>query len=275
MTGGTELAKSINVNLAKICGEYGLGMGLGSCRPLLQDQARLDDFMVKEYMPDQPLFANLGIAQIEEILQRNEIDKVNNMIKTLQADGLIIHVNPLQEWLQPEGDIIQQPPLDTIRLFLDQVDFPVIVKEVGQGFGKESLLALLKLRLEAIDFAALGGTNFSKLELFRSDDVMKETMAQVSLLGHDANTMVDWTNELYVPENRIVCTKLIISGGVKGFLDGYYYMQKSRIPAVYGMASGFLKYALEGLDEVRRYTEIQIKGLHMASSLLKVNVDAR
>ena len=74
MTGGTKLAKKINENLARACGEFGLGMGLGSCRPLLEGSERLSDFKVKSLMKGFPMYANLGIAQIEEILKNNEIN---------------------------------------------------------------------------------------------------------------------------------------------------------------------------------------------------------
>jgi len=271
MTGGTALAQSINRNLAIICGEFGFGMGLGSCRQLLYDDSRIADFNVKNLMPDQPLLANLGIAQIEELLLHKELDKIEDLLHILSADGLIIHVNPLQEWLQPEGDTLKQSPLATITDFLKEVDYPVIVKEVGQGMGKASLDALLKLPLEAVDFAALGGTNFSKLELFRSEEMEQEVMMQVSGLGHDANTMVQWTNEINHENKSIRCKKLIISGGVKSFLDGYYLIEKSQIPAVYGMASGFLKYALEGIDPLRKFAEKQVAGLKMTKSLLRIN----
>ena len=68
MTGGTEWASTINTNLAKACGEYGMGMGLGSCRALLMEEDRISEFAVKKHMPNQPLYANLGVAQIEELL---------------------------------------------------------------------------------------------------------------------------------------------------------------------------------------------------------------
>ena len=78
---------------------------------------------------------------------------------------LIIHVNPLQEWIQPEGNIIKESPLKTIERFLEKSAFPVIIKEVGQGFGPESLLKLLQLPLAALDFGAYGGTNLSLIHI--------------------------------------------------------------------------------------------------------------
>jgi len=94
MTGGTALAKTINHQLAKVCGEFGMGMGLGSCRSLLYSNKHLTDFRVRHLIGDSlPLYANLGIAQIEQLLEKNEAYRINDLIDKLQVDGLIIHVS--------------------------------------------------------------------------------------------------------------------------------------------------------------------------------------
>ena len=97
MTGGTKEAKRINENLARACNEFGLGMGLGSCRPLLEDPKKyIEDFAIRSQIGDkQPLFANLGIAQIEKSIEAGEIAKIEDMVGLLDADGLIVHVNPI------------------------------------------------------------------------------------------------------------------------------------------------------------------------------------
>ncbi len=271
MTGGTELANKINKSLARICGKYDLGMGLGSCRQLLHSDEYLGDFQVRDLMPEQPLFANLGIAQVENLIRQDNLQKVKALLDKLSADGLIIHVNPLQEWLQPEGDAIMSAPIDTIKKILDTVDYPIIVKEVGQGFGKASLKALFSLPLEAVDFAANGGTNFSKIELFRSNVIKQEVYEKVSNLGHDANTMVNWSNELLEEGLNIKTKQIIVSGGVKNFLDGYYHVKSSKLTATYGMASGFLKYALQSDDELDQFTKLQLEGYDMAQAMLRIN----
>ena len=271
MTGGTELANKINKRLAKICGQYGLAMGLGSCRQLLDSDEYLSDFMVRDLMPEQPLFANLGIAQVEQLLDRNETAKIDALLAKLSADGLIIHVNPLQEWLQPEGDKISVAPIETIKSLLAVAKYPIIVKEVGQGFGKESMKALLSLPLEAVDFASNGGTNFSKIELFRSDEIKKEVYQQVSNLGHDAETMVHWSNQLIAEGTEIRAKQIIISGGIKNFLDGYYHVNLAELRSSYAMASGFLKYALEGEEELDHFVQLQLKGYDMAQAMLRIN----
>jgi isopentenyl-diphosphate delta-isomerase len=216
-----------------------------------------------------PLWANLGIAQVEELVQRKQVSKATNLVDSLQADGLIIHVNPMQEWFQPEGDILTAPPIDTIKALLDQDKFPVIVKEVGQGMGPGSLRELLRLPLQAIEFGAFGGTNFAKVELLRDDRANQDLFEPLSRVGEDANSMLEYINQI-VSEEDPQCKELIISGGVKTFLDGYYLIKKSTLSSVYGMASTFLKYAREDYSELRDFVQSQVSGLEMAEAYLSI-----
>lgn len=273
MTGGTKMARKINHNLAKICGHFGMGMGLGSCRSLLYDNDFLKDFDVRHLIGDDlPFYANLGIAQIEQIIEKKEFYLVHHLIDKLSADGLIIHVNPFQEWMQPEGDHLSYPPLETIKRFLEKVaEVPVIVKEVGQGLGYESMKALFQLPLEAIDFAASGGTNFSLLELLRGDEFKMKNYQGLAHIGHSAEDMVLMSNRI-IEElgDKALCQQIIISGGVKDFLDGHYLMEKAALPSIYGQASGFLKYATRSYEDLFKYVEAQIEGLKLAKAFLRV-----
>lgn len=271
MTGGTSAAGSINKILAKTANKFGLGMGLGSCRIILEDNTYFDDFNLRPILGDEcPLFANVGIAQIERLIDKGQASKLKDLVNKLDADGLIVHVNPLQEWLQPEGDIIHRSPLVTIKQLLNEIDTPIIVKEVGQGFGPESMRELLKLPILAIDFAANGGTNFSKLELLRNDS-LNEYYEDIIALGHSAKEMVGFLNASIqeLGEER-KCNNVIISGGIKNFLDGYYLTSKANIPAIYGQAAPFLKYANESQEALDTFAELQIKGLLMSQKFLKI-----
>ncbi len=269
MTGGTAVAKSVNQNLARACNEFGMGMGLGSCRILLDDPSHYRDFDVRNTLGSHlPLYANIGICQLEELLADKAIDRITEVVKTLRADGLIVHVNPLQEWFQPEGDRIKQPPIDTIRQLLDEVDYPIIVKEVGQGMGYQSLSELLSLPLAAVEFAAFGGTNFSKMEMLRSNSPEDEVFAGLTAVGHSALEMVQMVNDIAL-NKEVSCNQLIVSGGVKDFLDGYYLLSRSSLPAVVGMASAFLKYAHD-YELLKRFVMAQIRGFRMAQSYLKI-----
>ena len=273
MTGGTEYARIINENIARVCKDYKMGMGLGSCRIILDDNTCFDDFNVRQYIGyDLPLYANLGIAQLEQLLFAGKTDILKNLVDKLQADGLIIHVNPLQEFFQPEGNTIKNAPIESIEKLLDKVNFPIIVKEVGQGIGKESLKKLLELPLEAIEFGAFGGTNFSMLEMQRAEKAIHDIYNPLAYIGQTAEQMVNDINEI-VKESSVRCEQIIISGGIKTFLDGYYLTEKSTLNAIYGMASTILTYAKHGYDELHKFVGAQKKGLAIAKAYLKVNPD--
>jgi isopentenyl-diphosphate delta-isomerase len=261
MTGGTSAAGPINKMLAKTANKYGFGMGLGSCRIILEDNTYFDDFNLRPILGDaSPLFANVGIAQIERLIDKGQASKLKALVDKLDADGLIVQ----------EGDLIQRSPLVTIKQLLNEIDTNIIVKEVGQGFGPESMRELLKLPILAIDFAANGGTNFSKLELLRNEP-LKAHYEDVIALGHSAYEMVDFLNaSIQELGSQRMCNNVIISGGIKNFLDGYYLTSKANIPAIYGQAAPFLKYANESQEALDTFAEIQIKGLLMAQKFLKI-----
>lgn len=263
MTGGTNHAKNINENLARLCGEFHLGMGLGSCRSLLTDRSRLNEFAVKKYMGSSPLYANIGIAQVEELLANTSESLLHEMVKMVEADGLIIHINPLQEWFQPEGDRFKVSPLETLKRFLEKSEYPVVVKEVGQGMGPRSLRALLELPIAGIELGAFGGTNFTLLENLRgTNDPNREGFIHV---GHTALEMVEVLNALPTRNKEI-----IISGGIKTMLDGYELKSKLKTNSVIGMASAFLAPALKDYETLRNYFLSQREALLTAKSLLEL-----
>jgi isopentenyl-diphosphate delta-isomerase len=272
MTGGAEKAGIINKNLARACAEFGLGMGLGSCRIILEDNTHLNDFKLRSIIGnDLPFFSNLGIAQLEELFASNKAHLIQSLIDRTETDGLIIHVNPMQEWLQPEGDHFYHSPLDTIKRTLDILDKPIIVKEVGQGMGPKSLNELMQLPLEAIDFGALGGTNFALLEILRADEAYKESFEELSHIGHSAQDMCQIYNGMIEDlGEKWLCKKVIISGGIKGFLDGYYLTNIINTKAAYGQASSFLKQAQGDYKVLQRYVSNQIKGLKLAQTYLSI-----
>jgi isopentenyl-diphosphate delta-isomerase len=271
MTGGTRLAGQINRNLAQLSREFGLGMGLGSCRTLLESDEHFPDFDMRDTIgKNLPFYANLGIAQVEEMVLNDDISPIDRLIEKLRADGLIIHVNPLQEWLQPEGNLFSQPPIDTIRSYLEMTSYPVIVKEVGQGMGPGSLRALLELPLEAIELAAFGGTNFAKLELFRADEFKQRYFEPISRIGHDAFEMTDMINDILEDNIKVRCRQIIISGGIRSFLDGYYLISRCKLPAIYGQASGFLAYANQPYEDLKKFIKYQIEGLKLARAYLVI-----
>ncbi len=276
MTGGTRLSGTINRNLAMACKEFRMGMGLGSCRMLLEENTLFSDFNLRPIMGyDVPFFANLGIAQVEQMVENNETDPLRRLIDRLGADGLIIHVNPLQEWVQPEGNTIRHAPVETIEKLLNKVDFPLIVKEVGQGFGPQSIRRLLNLPLAAIEFGAFGGTNFSKVEIHRSSILKKELYQPFVNIGVTTEEMVDLINEMIGKGEKFSCNQLIISGGILNYLDGYYLIGKSVMPAIYAQASVFLKYSQGDYSELQQFVSTQIEGYRMAKCYLTLKCNEK
>lgn len=275
MTGGTKWAKKINRNLARACRDFGMGMGLGSCRMILDSDEHFEDFNVRPVIGDLlPLYGNIGIAQIERLLDSDETFKLQKLVDRLRLDGIIIHVNPLQEFLQPEGDRITRRPLDTISDILGKVDFNIIVKEVGQGLGMNSLKALFQLPLAAIDFGASGGTNFTILELLRGSKEKTPSLTPIARVGHSAEEMVFFCNEIKNDLGpRIQCREIIVSGGVSHFLDGYYLINRLNFNCVYGQASPFLHYARESYKSLSDYVRMQAEGLVLAKAYLRLKGD--
>jgi isopentenyl-diphosphate Delta-isomerase len=263
MTGGTSHAKVINQNLAQLVGKYKLGMGLGSCRSLLHANDRLEDFKVRKFLGDQPFFANIGFAQLAELKAQNNLLALHEMVKKVEATGLIIHLNPLQEWFQPEGDRFKVSPLDILKNFLEEASYPVLIKEVGQGMGPKSLKALLELPIAGIELGAFGGTNFSLLESKRGTEIdQKMPFIQV---GHTASEMISFLNALPKRDKEI-----IISGGIKNALDGYYLISTLKSNALIGMAQPFLGPAMESFEALETYFLNFKEALLTARALLTV-----
>jgi isopentenyl-diphosphate delta-isomerase len=271
MTGGVGEARHINQNLARVCREFSLGMGLGSCRALLESDQYFEDFNLRPILGTElPFFANLGIAQLETLVLEGETKKIFDLMNRLDTDGLIIHVNPLQEWFQPEGDKFLYSPLETITKLcaaFSYSDKKIIVKEVGQGMGPRSLKALLDLPIHAIELASFGGTNFSKLELLRSNGVDVKEIESLTKVGHTSLEMIGFLNNLVNANPTYIEKQIIISGGIENFLDGHYLQEQLNFSSIIGQAKNFLSRS-ENYEELRAFTAAQIEGLKMSRAFL-------
>ncbi len=272
MTGGTAEAEHINNNLARVCAEFGLGMGLGSCRIYMDKKGFEKQFELRKIVGyELPLWANLGIGQIEKALANNSISAIDDMVDRLQADGLIVHINPLQEFFQDEGDVFTQSPYQTLYKFIEKSRLKVMVKEVGQGFGPESLKLLMQLPLAAIEFGAFGGTNFSKVEINRGESVRKSALAPLAMVGNSAYDMLDYIRDIKKEGSDIQCKTFIASGGIRHFLDGYYFINSMPYSTAFGMASQFLIHARGEYETLKQFVLNQIEGLNTASAYLRIN----
>jgi isopentenyl-diphosphate delta-isomerase len=279
MTGGTEKAFFINENLSRVCGQHKLGMGLGSLRPLLKDLSRLKDFDFRSKLgTSQPLLGNLGIVQIDELITTRSLDKIQSLVELLNLDGIFIHINPLQELNQPEGDFLKRPACEIIQEFCEaKPKYKIMVKEVGQGMGPKSLNFLLDLPIDGIEFAAFGGTNFAKLEALRSMSL--NPYAELSKVGQTAPQMIEILAKLLKQKDLslLTCKNFIISGGVKNYLDGFYLLElfkkelgvkAQEVQMVYGQAKPMLDHASEGFAELEKFIQSQMQGFMMAKQFL-------
>ena len=170
MTGGHRDAKVINRNLAAAVEELGLGMGVGSQRAAIERPELADSFsVVREYAPKAFIYANIGVAQLLE-----DLEVADKAVEMIDADALAIHLNFLQEAIQPEGDTNAEGCLNAIEEVCSSLKVPVIIKETGAGISREVALAVKKAGASAIDVGGKGGTSWSGVEVYRTSGLWRE-----------------------------------------------------------------------------------------------------
>lgn len=166
MTGGYADAGPVNSIIAEFCQANNLPFGVGSQRAMLEDESLTHTFsVVREKAPDAFICSNIGGAQLIGGLSP---DKLKSLIESIGANAVIVHLNPLQELMQPEGDRNFKGILDGIEQLITDTDLPVIVKETGAGISEHTARRLLNIGVSVIDIAGSGGTSWSKVENFRS-----------------------------------------------------------------------------------------------------------
>ncbi len=213
MTGGHEKAKEINIALAEAAGEVSIPLGLGSQRAALEDPSLSSTFRVaRDAAPDIPIIANLGASHI---IGTSGVENASKAINMVEADALAIHLNLLQEIIQPEGSSSFKGLLDALTDLVDLLDVPVIVKEIGVGISKETAALLEATGIAGLDVAGLGGTNWTIIEGYRSQEG--------SLIKSLARTFETWG--VPTPASIIEAVSatenvfIIGSGGVRNGLD--------------------------------------------------------
>jgi isopentenyl-diphosphate delta-isomerase len=175
MTGGTELAAVINSNLARAAQMTGIAMGLGSQRAAFEDDSWVYTYQVRSVAPDILLFANLGAVQLN---YGYTVDHCRQAVEMVEADALILHLNPLQEALQPHGNTNWSGLLAKIAEVCRKLPVPVIVKEVGWGLSEEVSRSLVEVGVAGLDVAGAGGTSWSEVEAYRTESEAARRIAQ-------------------------------------------------------------------------------------------------
>ncbi len=168
MTGGTAEAGAINRRLARAAEERQVAVGVGSQRKALEDAATASTFETRSHAPTVPVLANLGAVQLN---YGYGVDECRRVVEMIDADALVLHLNPLQEAIQPEGQLRFSHLLPKIAGVVDELEVPVIIKEVGSGISASTARQLSRIGVRIIDSAGSGGTSWARIEAARASDV--------------------------------------------------------------------------------------------------------
>jgi isopentenyl-diphosphate delta-isomerase len=240
MTGGTAEAEAININLAQAAQAAGVAMGLGSQRAAVEDPSLAETFRVRRVAPDILLFANLGAIQLNYGYGLSQCQLAVDMV---EADALILHLNPLQEAVQPEGDRDWSGLVGKIEAVCQRLPVPVVVKEVGWGLSANAVRQLSQAGVSVLDVAGAGGTSWSEVEYHRAPT---EAHARV------AAAFADWglttMESLLIARREAPQIPVIASGGIRSGIDVAKVVALGASLA--GMAGPFLKAAVRSSEAV-------------------------
>lgn len=254
MTGGTERARTINYHLAIAAERAGVALALGSQRAALEDRRLLETYRVRDVAPGVVLFANLGAVQFNYGVT---VDDARHIVDSVGANGLYLHLNPLQEALQPNGDTNFRDLLSPIAELCRTLGVPVIAKSVGSGISPSTARRLLGAGVAAIDVAGAGGTSWARVEGRRSGDPAREALAE---------TFADWgyptadaTEALRAEFPEAV---IVASGGVRTGVD---IAKAIAIGAtIAGAGLPFLEPATRSAEAVAKQIDGMLAGLAIA-----------
>jgi len=241
MTGGEERGGRINRALAQAAERLGVGLMLGSQRVMLEQPQALPSFQVREVAPTALLVGNLGLAQLNRGYGQRHLERA---VKLVGADALALHTNPLQEAAQ-HGDTDFSGLLDQLGGILPGLGFPVLLKEVGHGIGREVAERLRGLPIAALDVAGAGGTSWAKVEQYvRYGRVLHPELVEVGLPTAQA---------LLECRQALPGLPLVASGGIRSGTDAAKALALgARVVAV---ARPLVEPALEGPQAVMAWIE--------------------
>jgi isopentenyl-diphosphate Delta-isomerase len=252
MTGGMEHGTDINASLATAAAECGVAMGVGSQRAALEKAAVKETYtVVRKCAPNIVVFANMGAVQLNYGRTMTDYKKVIEMV---EADALYLHLNPMQEALQPEGDTNFKFLMSKIEVLIKNIGVPVFVKEVGSGIDVETAKRLVAMGVAGIDVAGVGGTSWTWIEGMRSGN------ANLTKWFADFGYRTD----VLLPKLAQVKGKamLVASGGLRNPVQGL----KAHLVGAdyYSAARPFLAAAIEGPSEVVKLINDWEEGLKIA-----------
>ncbi len=211
MTGGTEKTKRINEKLAEIAEEKGWAIGVGSMRAAIETESTLETFQIRKFAPTAAILANLGAVQLNYGFG---VEECRRAVDLIEADGLVLHLNAMQEVFQPEGDTNFSGLLKRIGSVAEALDIPVGVKEVGMGIDQHSAKRLVEAGVDFIDVAGAGGTSWIQVEKYRNQNPMRYQAADAF---HDWGTPT--ANCLEGIKSSRMTVKVIASGGLNNGVE--------------------------------------------------------
>ena len=234
MTGGTREAARLNAILSETAQHYGLAMGLGSGRVLLEDP-EAPGLDVRGRAPDVPLLANLGAGQLNK---GTGVDACRRLLDLTGADAMVLHLNPLQEALQPEGEPKFRGLLQHIERLCLSLEAPVVVKEVGSGLAPDVVAALFAAGVAGVDVAGAGGTSWSEVERHRLTGTHKRVALAFRSWGIP-------TTQAVIAARAVAGDRLVFaSGGVRTGMDVAIALGLGA--DLVGLAGPFLRAAAAG-----------------------------
>lgn len=211
MTGGSELATTINQNLALAAEQKGWALAIGSTRAFLESDQHKESFLIRQQAPTVPLIVNIGAVQLNYGYGAEECQRI---IDKTEADSIVLHLNSLQEAVQDGGDLNFKDLLPKIEQVCKQINAPVGVKEVGFGIDGEAAKRLYNAGIAYIDVAGAGGTSWSQVEKLRSKNPLKKAAAEAF------NNWGNPTKDCLVSvRSQLPDAPLVASGGMKTGVD--------------------------------------------------------
>ncbi len=253
MTGGAAGLADINLRLAQAAQARGIAMGVGSQRAALEAEAQAASFRVRQVAPDVPLLANLGAVQLN---YGYGLDQCRRAVDMIEADGLILHVNALQEAIQPEGDTRWAGLLGRIETVTRVLEVPVIVKEVGWGISAADARRLAEAGVAAIDVAGAGGTSWSEVEKHRAPTEPARRVAAAF-----AGWGIPTADSLRAVRAAAPELTLIASGGLRDGLDVAKAVALGATLA--GLAGALLRAAAQSTEAAVEEIDILVRTLRI------------
>lgn len=252
ITGGTEDAKEINATLASAAEELGIGIGVGSQRIALENPSTEHTFrVVRETAPSSLVIGNLGCPQLSLGLGVTEARRCVDMI---EADALAIHMNPLQEAIQVEGETRYRGILSKVGEVVDGIDVPVVMKETGCGVAREEAVKIEEAGVKGLDVSGVGGTSWAAVEHHIAKEVGERDR---EALGE---ALWNWgipTGVSVVETSQSTKLKIIASGGIR---TGVEMAKAIALGAeAVGIAKPFLERAVEGPDSLREHIRLILR----------------